>query len=55
MGQASGAAAALAVKAKTSPGQLSLADLRRVLRQQGAIVPASEAEKKDAEQNGSGA
>jgi phage gp16-like protein len=40
MGQAAGAAAALAAKNKTSPGQLPLADLRRVLRENGAIVPA---------------
>jgi hypothetical protein len=39
MGQAAGAAAALAAKAKASPGQLPLADLRRVLRENGAIVP----------------
>jgi len=40
MGQAAGAAAALAVKTNTSPGRLSPADLRRVLGEQGAIVPS---------------
>jgi hypothetical protein len=47
MGQAAGAAAALAVKTKTSPGRLPLADLRRVLREQGAIVPSGNTAQND--------
>ncbi len=39
MGQAAGAAAAMAAQAGTTPGQLALADLRQVLRAHGAIVP----------------
>jgi hypothetical protein len=39
MGQAAGAAAALAAKAKVSPGEVPLADLRGALRDHGAIVP----------------
>ena len=50
MGQAAGAAAALAVKTKKTPSQLPLADLCRVLREQGAIVPP-----RNTAQNGSGA
>ena len=41
MGQAAGAAAALAAQGKSTPRQVSLAELRRVLREHGAIVPAT--------------
>lgn len=41
MGQAAGAAAALAVKLDTTPGRVPLADLRMVLAAHGAIVPAA--------------
>jgi hypothetical protein len=40
MGQAAGAAAALAVKKGKSPGEVSLTDLHGVLRDHGAIIPA---------------
>jgi len=39
MGQAAGAAAALAAQHETTPGQVDMAELRRVLREHGAIVP----------------
>lgn len=39
MGQAAGAAAALAAKLGTTPGRVPLADLRMVLAAHGAIVP----------------
>lgn len=42
MGQAAGAAAALAVQSDTTPGQVPLADLRRCLVEHGAIVPPLE-------------
>jgi hypothetical protein len=40
MGQAAGVAAALAAKAGTSPLEVPLTDIRRVLAEHGAIVPA---------------
>ena len=40
MGQAAGAAAALAAQRKTTPLDVPLEDLRKVLREHGAIVPA---------------
>jgi hypothetical protein len=40
MGQAAGATAALAAKRKTSPMDVPLEDLRSVLREHAAIVPA---------------
>ena len=40
MGQAAGAAAALAAKQKTTPMNVPLEDLRGLLREHGAIVPA---------------
>lgn len=40
MGQAAGAAAALAVKANLTPAQVPLTELRALLKQHGAIVPA---------------
>lgn len=39
MGQAAGAAAALAAKSSTTPDQVSIAQLRAVLKDHGAIVP----------------
>ena len=39
MGQAAGAAAALAAQQKTTPLQVPLADIRKLLRKHGAIVP----------------
>jgi hypothetical protein len=41
MGQAAGAAAALAAKRKASPLEVSLRDVRRVLREHAAIVPGA--------------
>jgi glycine/D-amino acid oxidase-like deaminating enzyme len=41
MGQAAGAAAALAAKLGTTPAEVPLADLRRILRSHGAIVPGA--------------
>jgi len=41
MGQAAGAAAALAAKSGTTPAKVPLADLRMVLQSHGAIVPGS--------------
>jgi len=41
MGQAAGAAAALASKQKTTPLEVPLEDIRRVLRKNGAIVPSA--------------
>ncbi len=41
MGQAAGAAAALAAKLGTTPGKVPLADLRMVLQSHGAIVPGA--------------
>lgn len=40
MGQAAGAAAALAARQKTTPTQVPLEDLQALLREHGAIVPA---------------
>jgi len=39
MGQAAGAAAALAVKCHTTPGNVNIGDLKRLLAEFGAIVP----------------
>jgi hypothetical protein len=39
MGQAAGAAAALAVKLGSSPGDVPLDQLRKLLENHGAIVP----------------
>ncbi|MDA0709345.1 MAG: FAD-dependent oxidoreductase [bacterium] len=39
MGQAAGAAAALAVRLETTPGEVPRHDLHRLLKQHGAIVP----------------
>jgi hypothetical protein len=41
MGQAAGAAAAIAAKLGTTPAEVPLADLRRILRSHGAIVPGA--------------
>lgn len=41
MGQAAGAAAALAAQQKTTPLQVPLADVRKLLRKHGAIVPGA--------------
>ncbi|MBI5833795.1 MAG: FAD-dependent oxidoreductase [Armatimonadetes bacterium] len=41
MGQAAGAAAALAARLRISPGQVPLDQLRAALRDQGAVVPGS--------------
>jgi hypothetical protein len=40
MGQAAGAAAALAASGRMTPAQVPLAEVHKVLRQHGAIVPA---------------
>jgi hypothetical protein len=40
MGQAAGAAAALAVKNRTTPLQLPLSEIHKLLREHAAIVPA---------------
>ena len=40
MGQAAGAAAALAAKKKTTPLDVPLSDIRKMLREHGAIVPS---------------
>jgi len=40
MGQAAGAAAALAARGDTTPGAVPYAELRAVLAQHGAILPA---------------
>jgi len=40
MGQAAGAAAALSVSGNSTPGEVPLAELRKVLKEHGAIVPA---------------
>jgi hypothetical protein len=41
MGQAAGAAAALAAQRKTTPIEVPLEDIRELLRHHGAIVPSA--------------
>jgi hypothetical protein len=42
MGQAAGAAAALAARMKTTPCDLPIGEIRAILQQNGAIVPSTQ-------------
>jgi hypothetical protein len=44
MGQAAGAMAALSARTGIDPGELPMDDVRRLLREHGAIVPGDGAE-----------